>query len=101
MITRKDYLDNNQEPGAHRAYYAQFVTDHEKTIVQRYIGMRDLRADAGDPNLNGVALGRWDRLPAVSVEAAKRLKEAGDYLTLGGKVCIYKEAARQLLEADG
>jgi len=93
MMSRKDYLDRKC---THREYYSQFVTDEIKGIVEHSIGIDALKAST-DKHLNDIRLSKWDRLFMPSGTNAK-LKEAGDYLTPAGKVCILKEAARQLLE---
>lgn len=97
IITRKEYLDQSHIDGlaAHRAYHAQFVTDSTRAAVLRAITLPRLLAST-DPHLNDIPLHEWDRIGAPVY--VKRLKEAGDYLTKAGYVCIVKEAARQLIE---
>ena len=97
-ITRKQYLDNAGSDGNHRAYYAQFVTDDIKRLLLGRISEREIR-ESTDDSLNDIYLGRWDRLvPLLSYDVATALREHGDYLTLGGGVCVLKEAARQIQE---
>jgi hypothetical protein len=100
-MTRSEYISHAGDADSaaqHRKYYAQFVTPEVKALVQRSIGVTALCASK-DPHLNDILLGRWDalvtRLPHIVVA---KLKECGDYLTLGNGVCILKEAARQLIE---
>ena len=95
MITRKAYL--NKE-AAHREYYAQFVNPSILGVVKRFIGVERIKkALKEDKHLNVIPLKKWDSLPVMGVAA--KLREAGDYLTAAGNVCILKEAARQLAEA--
>ena len=84
MITRKQYLETGGED-IHKKYYAQFVGDYERSVVKDF--------DSIDAPLS-----RWDRLPVPSNRACDLMRELGDYMTLAGKVCIYKEAFRQNLE---
>jgi len=90
--TRADYLNNLC---SHRQYYAQFVTESIKGLVKRYIGI-DKLLKSKDKHLNDIPLNLWDNLPIFGV--SEKLKARGDYLTLSNKVCIYKEAAKQLIE---
>lgn len=90
MFTRKDYMDGKC---SHRDYYGQFVTDTTRSVVARCIGVDRIR-QSRDEHLNDIPLARWDALPKVC--AAGRMKEAGDWLSPAGWVCIAKEAARQL-----
>ena len=94
MFTRQEKLD---QQCTYREYYAQFVTEAEKAAVIKWIGL-ELILDSQDPHFNNIDLVKWDTLPDSYV-MAKKLRECGDYLTLSGKVCIYKEAARQIKEA--
>ena len=93
---RKDYLDGKC---THREYYGQFVDGSiRETVLHRIGGAEYLREKLfTDDNLNNIPLVRWDNLPGPMGINAK-MAEAGDYLTLSGKVCIYKEAARQIAE---
>ena len=95
LITRKAYLDRCGEPGAFRAYYAQFVDDAVTASVARNIGLERIAA-SDDEHLNDVPLRLWDQC-LVSSTAAAKLRECGDYLTQAGVVCIAKEAARQMV----
>ncbi len=101
MITRQDYINSTGDQSeVHRAYYAQFVTEGIKTHIKRVFGPLALvEAYEKDVHFNTIPLNTWDNM----AEAAKavlhsRLKEAGDYFTLAGGVCVVKEAARQLAE---
>lgn len=104
MFTRKDYLDAPLEDrkAAHRRYYAQFVTSHLRDIVRNHIGVPSLKACDDQRHFNDIPLARWDRLAPIPVpfRLDKAMREAGDYPTQAGLVCILKEAARQLVEGS-
>ena len=92
-MTRKDYLNG----GDHRAYYGQYVHDGIKSRLLIAFG-RDKLTDAfvSDEHFNTIPLAQWDAIPlAFNME---RMRANGDYLTKAGKVCILKEAARQIVE---
>lgn len=99
MMTRQEYMSASPEDAhaAHRAYYAQFVNQRTIDAVVRAIGADKLLAST-DPHFNDIPLWQWDRLMGALPLAAS-LRDAGDYLTLGGVVCIAKEAARQYVES--
>lgn len=78
----------------YQKYYGQLVTESTKRAVKAAIGMERLLAST-DPHLNDIPLKRWDDLYLPSIPSMKPL---GDYLTPAGRVCIAKEAARQLIE---
>ena len=80
----------------HRKYYAQFVNQSTINAVVRQIGKANLLAST-DEYLNDIPLKLWDNCQCIM---AMRMEEAGDYLTIAGKVCILKEAARQWIEAN-
>ena len=100
MHTRKDYLAGKV---THSDYYAQFATDSHKYYVLREIGMSRLKA-ATSPNFNEIPLVEWDFISfsssTFSSDLIDKLKACGDYLTKSGRVCILKEAARQLVAAE-
>lgn len=91
MITRKQYINNE---ATHEQYYNQFITDYEKNEVLRFIGLDTLK-NSTDEYMNDIPLGIWNI--KVSSTSAKLLRDAGDYLTQAGNVCIMKATARQLL----
>lgn len=93
MKTRKDYMAGNC---THQEYYAQFVTPEIKVSVIRAIGLKKLMAST-DPHLNDIPLERWDD---ISTNAGAKMKEAGDFLSMAGNVCIAKAAARQIIEQE-
>lgn len=92
MFTRTQYLDREC---SHRTYYGQFVTDATKRAVKNYIGVGKLK-NSTDEHFNDIPLKTWDSLPSAYNRQA--MESCGDYLTLAGRVCIMKEAARQILE---
>jgi hypothetical protein len=94
FIKRKDYLDGK---ATHSEYYAQFVGDEEKALVLRYVGMDKLMASR-DEHLNDIKLGTWDTIPLAY--DMKFWRTLGDFPTPAGKVCILKEAARQIIQAN-
>lgn len=54
---------------------------------------------AGDMHLNTLRLHAWD-MTSYPPSLPAALKERGDYLTLGSKVCVLKEAARILAQQN-
>lgn len=106
MITRSQYMDESHQEyirtkkgdNAHRRYYAQFVTGEVKQVVLKYIG-KDRLLNSTDPHFNDIGLWNWDRI-MLPFGTVGKLKECGDYLTPAVKVCILKEAARQIVEAE-
>ena len=93
MYTRKQYL--NKEC-THRQYYGQFVTPATKAHVLRGIGLATLKKST-DPHFNDIALTNWDKL-VHNCPGSADFSKAGDYYTLGGGVCLLKEAALQILD---
>lgn len=95
MITRKQYLNHGS---SHREYYAQFVNIRAKSLVKKFIGIDRLR-ESTDESFNDIPLKKWDSLIYfIDYESINKLKDAGDFLTIAGGVCLLKEAARQILE---
>lgn len=93
-FSRADYMANKC---SHQEYYNQFVTRDTLALVEDVFGVEKLKAAyAEDKNLNTIPLAKWDAL-AGNVNTNEALKQAGDYLTLAGSVCILKAAARQLI----
>lgn len=94
-FSRKQYM--NKEC-SHREYYSQFVNDHDKDSVIRLIGLKRL-LNISDPHLNDIPLRMWDSLPSLK-RHSDQLKECGEWLSPANKVCIYKEAAKQIIESE-
>jgi len=94
MITRKEYMDNK---ATHRQYFSQFVTDEIKGVVKRTLHLKRL-LHSKDEHLNDIPLVLWDKmyLPPLNIS----MESVGDYLTMAGKVCILKEAAKQIIEEN-
>jgi hypothetical protein len=90
---RKDYMNGKI---SHREYQAQFVNDNVKRMVIDAIGIERLKKSK-DEHFNDIPLHIWDNI-GLPYGISEKLKEAGDYYTLAGQVCILKEAGRQLLE---
>lgn len=97
MITRAQYME---EPSKlFRLYYGQFVTRDIKERVKTAIGLQALM-NSRDEYLNDIPLAKWDQIAACPAEVAEALRARGDYPTLAGMVCIYKVAARQIIEEE-
>lgn len=112
MFTHKDYMDKKV---SHREYFAQFVNREVIAAVKRKIGLPALLASK-DEHLNDIPLRKWDILagayyPSVhsaepvyprssGLVSSKTLQKAGEGISLGTLVCIYKEAAKQLIESE-
>ncbi len=98
--TRAEYMKDCQTdgPAAHRRYYGQFVTDGTKYRVLQSIGL-DRLMQPTDPHLNDIPLTLWDRL-TPKLPGSGEFSKAGDYYTLANGVCLAKEAARQIIEAQ-
>lgn len=103
LFTRTDYLLANsaatteaERMAHHRRYYAQFAGPGAIAYVVGYIGADALRASS-DRSFNDIPLHRWDGL-THRLPLAVSFQSRGDYATLGGLVCVAKEAARQWLE---
>lgn len=95
MYTRKQYL--NKEC-SHNEYYGQFVTPAWIDRVQRHIGADRVKRST-DPHLNDIHLKEWDNLATpFPASTADKMREAGDYPTLAGGICILKTAALQLIQ---
>jgi hypothetical protein len=95
--TRKDYMDKNC---SHREYYAQFVTEGTRRSVLRSIG-KDALLESTDESLNDIPLKRWDNLLGIITgEVDTKMRAGKDWPSAAGKVCIAKEAARQIIEEN-
>lgn len=91
MNTRKQYLNNEC---THSEYYSQFVTPRIREILLSRIKLEEILA-CSESHFNRIPLSVWDSLPALQ-ETSDLMRLAGDYLTLAGKVCLYKQAAKQI-----
>jgi hypothetical protein len=98
MYTRTDYLNKKC---THDEYYGQFVTDGFISTVCNIIGKKKI-LESTDPHLNDIPLTKWDAIVhnrMLPLGTGEKMKEAGDYLTPSGGVCIAKCAARRIKEA--
>jgi len=94
MKTRHEYLSGEC---THEEYYNQFVNEYVKKIVlSRYSKEELQQAYELDKHFNSIKLPVWESM-AHNINVASKVKEAGDYLTLAGSVCILKAAARQII----
>lgn len=83
---------------AHRAYYAQYVTEGVRLDVASYFGLPLLRESyASDKHLNRIPLRAWYRLGFPPVSGVK-LRDNGDFMSQATAVAIWKEAARQFVD---
>lgn len=96
MYTHHDYLNDKV---THREYYAQFVDDDVLDTVSRCIGERTIVAST-DEHLNDIPLHRWDNLP-IDFFVQQKMKEIKQGYSLSDKVCVAKEAAKQIQERHG
>jgi hypothetical protein len=89
MFTRQNYLE---KICTHSQYYNQFINYGFITRVVQTIGRQKIM-ESTDEYLNDIPLIFWDQInpPLGTME---KMKGLGDYLTLAGKVCIAKEAAK-------
>lgn len=116
MITRQKYI-NGDSSKLHRKYYAQFVNDEVKNKVLSVFSLETLKKSfAKDEyfNDNLTPMKKWDLMggfafsnttgemtlrPTTSLPIDKNLlDEAKEGYSSSIAVCIYKEAARQLIE---
>ena len=102
MKTRTQYLNGEI---SHFDFYAQFVDEPIKNIVRARLEragyLKNLKEKFGeDKNLNNIPLHIWDSFSQSlnTSEVAGKMREAGDYLTLSGIVCIAKTAAQILIQ---
>jgi len=91
MYTKQDYLKGKCN---HREYYSQFVNDNVKQMIIDRIG-KDKIINSKDENFNDIPLKIWDNI-GLPYGICDLLHQVGDFYTLGGQVCILKEASRQI-----
>lgn len=95
--TRADYLEG-------RATFAEYYR-----AVNHSAGIRVTNADflarvrkalaEGDEHLNTIPLAEWDKLAVYGRRALSRaFKEHGDFYSMAGGVCAYKQAARDAVD---
>lgn len=102
MKTRTQYLNDEI---SHFDFYAQFVDERVKNIVRHGLKLdghlENLKQKLSeDKNLNNIHLSFWDSFSWSfrETDIPRKMKLAGDYLTLSGVVCIAKTAAKILAE---
>lgn len=119
MYTRSDYMSNKC---THREYYAQFVNEATRARVLQSFSIETLRKSyAQDEHFNTklTPMKTWDAMGGyvwrvihgeqVAVQQPRTsadilpidytlLRETGEGASNATLVCIYKEAARQLVE---
>ena len=84
----------------HEQYYNQFVNPVIISRVEQYIGKdKIIAALATEKGLNSIPLATWDGVANNLYNVSAKMKEAGDYLTLAGGVCIAKQAARIIAQS--
>ena len=115
MIIRADYMNGL---ASHREFFSQFVNAGVKAKVLECIGSEALLKST-DEHLNDIPMKKWDSMagfvwairggqqvaivkPQTSQDVepidAGLLRDTGEGVSYAGLVCIYKEAARQLIE---
>lgn len=94
VYTRQQYINGEC---THDEFYAPFITKRMKQIVLQRIGMEQLNRSE-DEHLNDIPLHSWESLPYIYSVSIKYKQLTGDYLTVSGWVCLYKQAAKQLME---
>lgn len=95
MYTRKQYLNSECN---HAEYYNQFVSPAYIHRVLTRIGYNKL-VNSKDKHFNDIPLKLWDNIATpFPADVAQKLRDAGDYPTLAGGVCIAKQAARKIVE---
>lgn len=92
MKTRQMYLKGEC---THREYYSQFVTKSIIEIVRNRIGLDAIKKST-DEHMNDIPLKLWDSI-VHAIDC--NFKDAGDCRTIGGCVCVLKEAAQQIKES--
>lgn len=114
MITRQDYLKDGSN--LHRKYFGQFVNEDVKKAVLYQFSLANLKKSfAEDEHFNTklTPLRIWDLLGGFAFNSRgemtlrpttsspidyKLLKETGEGYSSSTAVCVYKEAARQIIE---
>lgn len=102
MFTREDYTNRRC---SHREFYGQYVNEYVLGVVRNCGHLKQILAST-DKHLKDVPLAMWDKLAmSVSGYVGRRNVELCGYKnatsSLSDCVCVLKEAARQLKEAEG
>lgn len=102
MFTRSQYMSREC---THREYFGQFVTDGTKKKIVNAFGMRKLIASYKDDSSFGTKqtpLSRWNFVCVLTSDQCELLWDlSGHPASLSDAVCIYKEAARQIMQSEG
>ncbi len=113
MMTRAEYMQGDTS-SKHRAYYGQFVNEGVKQRVLRDFTAKELaKALSQDEHLNNLSMKKWDAMGGFAFRGSemtmrpsniepvdiKLIREAGEGVSASTMVCIYKEAARQIVES--
>ena len=111
MYSRKDYLNN---VCTFEQYYGQFVNEAVKRKVLRHFSKDVLKSSfEKDEHLNNLPMRVWDgvggfafrggdmimRPTSIEPVDIKLIREAGEGVSAYTMVCIYKEAARQIVRS--
>lgn len=96
--------DENREvmQARHRRYYAQLAFPPVKQLVAQRIGMKRLNAST-DSHFNDIPLPEWDGLhESITFYCASfaKIHMQDNNWSKSNSICVAKEAARQLLEAQ-
>ena len=100
MLTRKQYMSSEV---THQQYYEQFSTEALREFVKQRFPVQELKAAYIEgKHLNSIPLQLWDNMAIVTRQAVEeKLRDAGDFWSLAGGVCILKAIARQIIEQEG
>ena len=98
MFTRKEYLDGKC---THSEYYSQYVenTDAKGLVLSFWDEKTLFEAYEKDEHLNTLSIKSWDELAErLTIGPWLTFSELGDMNTLSNRVCVLKEAARQIIK---
>ena len=100
MYSRQDYLNHQVSL---EEYYGQFVTDYIKRCVQAHFGIEMIAcAYQGNRYFDNIPLNQWDAITLIpdtwNKDFQEKMLATGDFISLGTRVWVLKEAARQLVE---
>lgn len=99
-MNRSDYMSGPSDFATHRAYYAQMVTEEVKLCVLATLGKERILHTRTD-HMNEIPLREWDRAAAMCrATVLESMHQFGDRYSMAGAVCVVKEAARQIREAE-
>lgn len=94
MIHHDEYVKD--AANLHRKYFAQFVNEVTIRQVEMAIGVDDIKASTAK-YMNDIPIQRWHNLAGM-LHLARKPKELGEVNSLAVRVCVAKEAARQIKE---